>query len=83
MLEVLSCGRSKITNLKATPSKTANVQKAVLAGVPSKPALDMMLSSLGWKPRYYEWKNAGIRNWAHIDDYQEGYRVTSRVDASL
>jgi|EndMetStandDraft_6_1072998.scaffolds.fasta_scaffold00953_4 ubiquinone/menaquinone biosynthesis C-methylase UbiE len=62
--------------------KTANVQKAVLAGVPSKPALDMMLTSLGWKPRYYDWKNVGIRNWAHIDDYQEDYRVTLRVDAN-
>jgi hypothetical protein len=60
--------------------KTSEAQKTVLAGIPSRSALDLMLSSFGWKPRYYDWRNAGIRNWTHIEDYQEGTRVTLRVD---
>jgi 2-polyprenyl-3-methyl-5-hydroxy-6-metoxy-1,4-benzoquinol methylase len=60
--------------------RTSDAQKVVLAGIPSKPALDLMLSSFGWKSQYHDWKNAGIRNWTHIEDYQEGTRVTLRVD---
>lgn len=62
--------------------KTSDAQKMVLAGIPSRTALDLMLLSFGWKPQYYDWKNAGIRKWTHIEDYQERTRVTLRVDVS-
>ncbi len=62
--------------------KTSDSQKVVLAGIPSKAALDLMLSSFAWKPQYYDWKKAGIQNWTHIEDYQEGTRVTLHVDVN-
>lgn len=48
-----------------------------VVGVPNKPALEMMLASSGFKSiRYYEWRQAGIKRWAEIEDYQEGRRVS-------
>jgi precorrin-6B methylase 2 len=65
--------------LESDATKTSDAQKIVLAGIPSKAALDMMLSSFGWKPRYYDWHKAGIASWQQIEDYQEGTRVTLRA----
>lgn len=65
--------------LESDAAKTSDAQKAVLAGIPSKAALDLMLSSFGWKPRYYDWHSAGIASWREIEDYQEGTRVTLRA----
>lgn len=69
-------------DLESDAFKTSDAQKVVLAGIPSKAALDLMLSSFGWKPQYYDWKRAGIRDWTHVEDYQEDTRVSLRVDVS-
>jgi 16S rRNA G966 N2-methylase RsmD len=53
--------------------------KLVIAGAPSKSALELMLSNFGWSFAYYDWHRAGIRRWDDIVDYQEGWRVTLRV----
>lgn len=69
-------------DFESDASKTSDAQKMVLAGVPSRAALNLMLLSFGWNPQYYDWTNAGIRNWTHIEDYQEGTRVTLRIDVN-
>lgn len=51
-----------------------------VSGAPSRSALDMMLEHFGWKFEYYDWQNAGIKNWDNIADYHEGWRVTVRAD---
>jgi 2-polyprenyl-3-methyl-5-hydroxy-6-metoxy-1,4-benzoquinol methylase len=60
-------------------ARTDEAQKKVLAGIPSKAALVMMLESFGWSPEFYDWHGVGIRNWTHIEDYQEATRVTVRA----
>jgi hypothetical protein len=57
-------------------------QKVVLAGIPSKAALELMLSSFGWSFEFYDWRDAGIARWNHIEDYQEGTRVTVWIDCN-
>jgi ubiquinone/menaquinone biosynthesis C-methylase UbiE len=57
-------------------------QKIVLAGIPSKAALELMLSSFGWDFNFYNWHDAGIVRWKHIEDYQEGTRVTVWIDCN-
>jgi len=54
----------------------------IVEGAPSKSALEFMLSSFGWKFSYYDWHHAGIRRWDDIEDYQEGCRVTLRVNCT-
>jgi len=70
----------EVHELERDGAKTSDEQIAVIAGVPSHSALEMMLSSFGWRPQYYDWGKAGITNWLHIEDYQEGTRVTLRID---
>jgi len=50
--------------------------KMVLSGLPSRGALELELTSLGWQWRYFNWHSAGIRCWDDIVDYHEGRRVT-------
>jgi hypothetical protein len=52
-----------------------------VTGVPSQGALELMLASLGWSPpHYYDWHQAGIRQWDDLEDYHEGRRVSLAVD---
>ena len=56
-----------------------NVQETVLVGFPSLPAIELMMSSFGWRYEYYPWHGVGIRQWDHIEDYHDGTRVTLRA----
>lgn len=48
-----------------------------IIGLPSKAALELMLHSAGFPGiHYYEWKRAGIRQWADLGDYYLGKRIT-------
>jgi hypothetical protein len=51
-------------------------------GAPSKAAVEQMLSSFGWSFVYYGWHLAGIQRWDGCMDYQDGWRVTLRVDCA-
>jgi 2-polyprenyl-3-methyl-5-hydroxy-6-metoxy-1,4-benzoquinol methylase len=53
--------------------------KVILSGMPSKAALELMLSSFGWSFEYYNWHQAGIRRWDFIEEYHGGWCVTVRV----
>jgi len=49
----------------------------ILVGYPTRSALELMLSSAGFRSiKYYDWHLAGIRRWDNLIDYQEGLRVT-------
>jgi hypothetical protein len=63
-------------------ARTNEAQRTVLAGMPSKAALELMLSSFGWGFTFYDWRNAGISTWKHTADYQEGTRITVRIDCN-
>lgn len=56
----------------------------VLAGTPTRAALERMMASLGWSWNYYDWLNAGIKCWNEIADYHDEARITvvaaTRVD---
>jgi hypothetical protein len=56
--------------------------RLVVAGAPSKAALELMLSNFGWSFAYFDWHRAGIRRWDDIVDYHEGWRVTLRVNCA-
>jgi precorrin-6B methylase 2 len=47
-----------------------------LIGCPSKSALEAMLSSCGLTPAYYNWRRAGVKSWAGLEDYYLGRRVS-------
>jgi len=42
----------------------------ILVGRPSKLALEMMLSSLGFDFSYFDWEQSGIKNWDHMEEYR-------------
>jgi SAM-dependent methyltransferase len=63
-------------------ARTDQAQKLVLAGIPSKAAMELMITSFGWTFAYYDWHKAGIERWDHIEDYHEGTRVTMRIDCT-
>jgi hypothetical protein len=63
------------SNFEADPRR-------VVAGAPSKAALEHMLSSFGWSFVYYDWYRAGIHRWDDCIDYHEGWRVTLRVNCA-
>ena len=67
-------------NNESYAARTNEAQRIVLAGIPSKTALELMLSSFGWDFIYYDWLSAGISTWNHIEDYREGVRVTARIN---
>ncbi|MGH9433829.1 MAG: hypothetical protein ACRD3T_20050 [Terriglobia bacterium] len=48
-----------------------------VVGLPTKSALELMLSSSGFASfRYYDWQGAGVKRWDELDDYHEGERVS-------
>jgi cyclopropane fatty-acyl-phospholipid synthase-like methyltransferase len=47
-------------DLQSDAARTAQIQKLVLAGIPSKAAMDLMVVSFGWAFKYYDWRKAGI-----------------------
>ncbi len=49
-------------------------------GYPSKAALDVMLSSLGWSTEYFDWSASGLATTDVMTDYRRGGRVTALVD---
>ena len=48
----------------------------VLIGWPSRRAIEMMLSHLNFSYTYFDWWKLNIANWAGIDDYRIGERIT-------
>ena len=56
--------------------------KHIVSGVPSKAALELMLSNFGWNFAYFDWHRAGISRWDDIIDYHQGRRVTLRVNCA-
>ncbi len=52
-----------------------------LVGVPSKTALELMLSSSGWNYAYYDWHKHGVKRWDNLVDYHEGRRVSLAASA--
>ena len=49
----------------------------IVVGVPTKSALQLMLSRSGFTTfRYYDWHRAGIKRWDDLEDYHEGLRVS-------
>jgi hypothetical protein len=52
-----------------------------LVGIPSKGALELMLSTYGWNYRYYEWRRTGIKRWDDLEDYHDGWRVSLAASA--
>ena len=48
----------------------------VVAGLPSKSAIELMLDSLGFEFGNYDWHNLGITNCKGLVDYKNGRRIT-------
>jgi len=47
-----------------------NAGNDIIVGRPSKSALDLMLNSIGFDFDYYDWENAGIKNWEFLEEYR-------------
>jgi len=58
---------------------TANIAQQAIVGLPSKKAIELMLTGLGFDFSYYDWQNSGIKNWQDIEDYHRGERVSLLV----
>jgi 2-polyprenyl-3-methyl-5-hydroxy-6-metoxy-1,4-benzoquinol methylase len=63
----------------------ANTSYKTIVGWPSKKAIELMLTDIGYDFHYYDWQNAGITNWIDIEDYRDGKSVSlvARKIASL
>jgi len=69
--------RLKVENSfkESTGIETSN-DHTVLAGIPSKLALELMLTDFGFEISYYDWAKSGINNWQHLEDYQKNIRIS-------
>lgn len=54
----------------------ANRKYHAIVGWPSKKAIELMLSDVGFDFSYYDWQRSGIVNWEDIEDYQKGKTVS-------
>ena len=54
-------------------------RRLALVGLPSRPALDMMLDYAGFRYEYFDWHQAGVEDWDTIEDYRDSLRVTVRA----
>lgn len=54
----------------------ANTSYKTIVGWPSKKAIELMLTDIGYDFHYYDWKNAGITNWTDIEDYRDGKSIS-------
>jgi SAM-dependent methyltransferase len=52
-----------------------NNQQTVI-GHPSRSSLEVMLKSIGFSFSYQDWDTMNIKNWAQLQDYKNGLRVT-------
>jgi len=48
----------------------------IIMGRPSVPALNMMLKFTNFEFEYFDWKNAGISDWDHMETYRDQKRIT-------
>lgn len=62
------------------PKNTLSDQ--ILSGIPSKSALELMLKNYGFEISYYDWHDAGIQNWEHLEDYRDNKRLSFRAKNS-
>lgn len=53
-----------------------NVAQQAVVGRPSKKAIELMLTNLGFNFSYYNWQSSGIVNWKDIEDYKNGERIS-------
>jgi hypothetical protein len=54
----------------------------VLVGLPSRAAVEAMLSGSGFRFRYLDWQRAGLTDWTGIEDYASGRRLSLVVHRS-
>jgi len=65
------------SGMEASALKTKYAaSKQVLVGYPSKSALELMLTNIGFSFYYYDWHKVGIENWEHIDEYYQNKRIS-------
>jgi len=48
----------------------------ILIGWPSKSTIEWLLDFFGFSYSCYDWKDFGITNWEHIEDYKKGERIS-------
>jgi len=54
----------------------------VLVGMPSLPAVEMMLASAGFEFTRYDWASRHTAGWEGLEEYRDGHRVTLRATLS-
>ncbi len=70
-----------IRDCGAATAETGN--SYTIVGKPTKAALELLLKAVGFPSvRYYDWRNAGIRNWDDLKDYYIGTRISATATAS-
>jgi len=60
------------------PKKDQNAigEQPIIAGLPSKSGLELMLNNVGFSFEYYNWHDKGITDWKSIEDYRNHNRVS-------
>lgn len=71
---IISLGEDN-NQFEANAIQTNSNPRSVI-GIPSKKALELMLTNLGFEIQYYDWNKAEISNWTDIEDYRDGKRVS-------
>lgn len=69
VLEDYSVGGDPVQGLETRNNK-------IIAGRPSRKAIELMLNFFEFNFEYYDWLNAGIDNWEGLQDYKKGNHVT-------
>ena len=73
--------RAEPTNnpANAFPSSVDRMNTS-LVGYPSRRAIELMLTNLGFHFRYFDWRSMPVENWDSIEDYRDGHRISLRAD---
>ena len=77
---VILLRKTQIKNPNALRGKiTPKLNDTIIEGWPSRSALEMMLTQIGYDYEYYNWHNQGIIEWEKLGDYKSGLRITLRA----
>jgi len=63
-------------NHRGEGSTGSTIDPVGMAAIPTKPLVELLLESHGFRFREIRWKEAGISDWTHLHDYRKGKRVS-------
>jgi len=74
---IIEIRRESVEDESSGAVPEAGDPRCTVIGVPSRQAIELMLSAAGFGSfSYYDWRGAGIKDWTYLDAYYRGKRIS-------